>query len=89
MAVLIGIVVMIMGATILLFRSIATRISYSKEQIIEIAEAEIDGSVVEIEVDHQLFHTYYEMTIVDEYTNETEVVIDASDGTILKIEQDD
>ena len=86
---LIALIILVVSVTILLFQSIATRINYSREQIIEIAENQIGGKVTEIDVEHEIFNTYYELTMIDENHQEVEVVIDASDGTIVEIDYDD
>ncbi|MFV0379346.1 MAG: PepSY domain-containing protein [Anaerorhabdus sp.] len=85
---LILILVIIMMTSILLFYSVANRINYSKEDIKNIAKKEIGGTITEIEVDHNFLKTYYELTIIND-NREYEVIIDASNGSIIKLERDD
>ncbi|MFC2947962.1 PepSY domain-containing protein [Virgibacillus sediminis] len=58
------------------------------EQAVEIAQAEVDGTVTEMEVDEDDGRYVYEIELGTD-NGETELTIDAVTGDVLEIEQDD
>jgi len=87
--ILILLIVFVVGTTVLLFQSIASRVNYSREQIVEGVENKFEGKVIDIDVEHELFHTYYEVKLVDKNNQTIEILVNASDATIVEFEVDD
>lgn len=82
-------IISVVVITIVLFQSIAQRVHYSKQQVSEIVKEQIGGTITEIDIEHGIFHTYYEISMIDDHQREVDITIDASTGTITNIEYDD
>ncbi|WP_136439506.1 PepSY domain-containing protein [Pacificoceanicola onchidii] len=76
-------------ATMVSAQSAAEQTGLTEEQIIEIALAEVPGSVTEVELEERRGTTYYEVEVTAEDGSEMELKIAADSGEILKVEADD
>lgn len=67
----------------------ANNVSLSEEDAIDIATAEANGSVEEVELESEDGTPVYEAEIVASDGGETEVTVHADNGTVLEIESED
>ncbi|SHL63547.1 Peptidase propeptide and YPEB domain-containing protein [Roseovarius litoreus] len=70
-------------------QSAADATGLTKEQIIEIALAEVPGEVTEVELERYLGQQIYEIEILGEDGVEMEIEIAAETGEVLKVEAED
>lgn len=70
-------------------QDLAAQAELTREQAIEIALAQVPGTVAEIELERHRGALVYEVEILSETGQETEVEIAAGTGDILKIEVED
>jgi uncharacterized membrane protein YkoI len=66
----------------------ANNVSLSEEDAIDVATAEANGSVEEVELESEDGTPVYEVELVAENGSETEVVVHANDGTVLETESE-
>ncbi|CCQ36370.1 uncharacterized protein Nmlp_2195 [Natronomonas moolapensis 8.8.11] len=66
-----------------------SNVSLSEEAAIDIATAEANGTVEEVELESEDGTPVYEVELVASTGAETEVTVHADDGTVLNIETED
>lgn len=66
-------------------QTVAQATGLTEEQVIEIALTEIPGEITEIEQDNHRGKSIYEVEILGEDGNETEILITADTGEIMKV----
>ncbi|MDF9824005.1 putative membrane protein YkoI [Breznakia sp. PF5-3] len=87
-ACLIILIIAVFAGSILIFQFVASNVAYSKEQAQDIVLEQFPGKVIEADVEHELLNTYYEFTILDQQSQEIEVVVDAKNGSIVEVDYD-
>ena len=60
----------------------------SLENILEISRKQVQGRILEVELEHKNERLIYELEVLDKQGIVWEIKIDASTGTIIKKEQD-
>lgn len=65
-----------------------SNVSLSEEEAIDIATAEANGTVEEVELEREDGTPVYEVELVASDGAETEVTVHANDGTVLEIESE-
>jgi uncharacterized membrane protein YkoI len=66
----------------------ANNVSLSEEDAIDVATAEANGSVDEVELESEDGTPVYEVELVTENGSETDVAVHANDGTVLETESE-
>jgi Predicted membrane protein len=64
-------------------------VGLSEQEAIDIATAEANGTVEEVELESEYGTPAYEVELVNSNGLETEVTVNANDGTVLEIETED
>ena len=64
-------------------------VSLSEQEAVDIATAEADGTVDEVELESEDGTPVYEVELVGANSAETEIAVHADDGTVLEIETED
>jgi Predicted membrane protein len=67
----------------------AENVSLSEQEAIDIATAETNGTVEELELESEDGTPVYEVELITADGTETEVAVHANDGTVLETESDD
>ena len=66
-----------------------SNVSLSEQEAVDIATAEANGTVGEVELESEDGTPVYEVELVTANGGETEVAVHADDGTVLEIETED
>lgn len=70
-------------------QSAAEALGVSEEQAIELALAEVEGTVEEVELDRHRGVQYYEVEMVTADGQEVEIEINAASGEIIEVDYED
>ena len=66
-----------------------SNVSLSEQEAVDIATAEANGTVGEVELESENGTPVYEVELVTANGGETEVAVHADDGTVLEVETED
>ncbi len=66
-----------------------SNVSLSEQEAVDIATAEANGTVGEVELESENGTPVYEVELVGANSAETEIAVHADDGTVLEIETED